>query len=362
MKKVLTIGGATQDIYLHYQGADCLSITQKACTQNYMLFESGEKIEVEKILYHTGGGSTNSAVSFKRLGFDTTCFCKIGNDLAGKAILQELEKENINTTYITRSKQYQSGTSFIIHSLKKERTIFAYRGANGFLREEHIPFDLIKKMDQVYITSLSHNSAQLLPKIATFAHQHNVPIAINPGISQLAKGQTKLKDALQYIDILIMNSSEAKEFMMTLIELDECFKKTLQSSNQKPCSVEQDETAPYLLDSPIVYEDFYFSTRKFFSEVLNMGPKIIVITNGKNGVYAATKEEILFQPSIKTEVADTLGAGDSFGSCFVGSLLHGYTLKQALLNGVTNSASVISKMGAKPGLLTHKQLKESLKL
>ncbi|NBT60148.1 carbohydrate kinase family protein, partial [bacterium] len=71
--KVLTVGGATQDILLQYAGADVMTIAKRQWTQTYMLFESGEKIEIERTTYLTGGGATNAAVSFKRQGFDTAC-------------------------------------------------------------------------------------------------------------------------------------------------------------------------------------------------------------------------------------------------------------------------------------------------
>ena len=360
MKKVLTIGGATQDIYLHYEGADIMSITQKNCSKNYMLFESGEKIEVENILYHTGGGSTNSAVSFKRLGFDVSCFCKIGNDNAGKAVLQDLKKEKVDTKHIVTTKKHASGTSFIINSLRRERTIFAYRGSNGFLQEKEIPFDQIKKSDQIYITSLSYNSSKLLPKIVKFAHKNKISVATNPGISQLLKGTKTLRDSLQYIDTFILNSSESEQFMVALVQEDQSYKKAFKSSGKK-IRVKKEEIKPQLLTSPFAYENFYFSIRKFFKEILKMGPKIVVITDGPNGVYVATKKEILFHPAIETKIEDTLGAGDSFGSCFVASLLHGATVENALKSGIINSSSVIGKMGAKPGLLPYNKLKNILK-
>lgn len=360
MKKVLTIGGATQDIFLRHQGADCMTIVQKDCTKSYMLFESGEKIEVENVLYFTGGGSTNSAVSFKRLGFDTTCFCKIGTDQAGKAIWSDLKKESINVSHIALFKKHSTGTSFIINSLKNERTIFAYRGANGFLEKNEIPFDQIKKNDQLYITSLSYNSAQLLPEIVEFASKNKVPVAINPGISQLAKGTKKLLGSLKFIDILILNSFEAEQFMIALVKENRNYGKAFQGEcEQKFCKSEKRE--PRLLDSPFIYENFFFSVRNFFKETLKMGPKIVVITDGASGVYAATKKEILFHPSLKTEVVNTVGAGDAFGSCFVASLLHGYSIEQALKYGNINSASVLSSIGAKTGLLTLEQITERAK-
>ena len=362
MKKVLTIGGATQDIYLHYEGADFMTITKKDSTQNFMLFESGEKIEVDNILYHTGGGSTNSAVSFKRMGFDTTCFCKIGNDIAGKEIIKDLKKEGINYSNIITSKKYSSGTSFIINSLRRERTIFAYRGANGYLLEKEIPFDQIKKSNQLYLTSLSYNSAKLLPKIVEFAKKHKVPVAINPGISQLAKGTKTLLKSLKNIDIFILNSSEAKQFMITLVEEHKEYKKAFeQILKQSKSKMQSFDGKASLLKTPLIYQNLFFSTQKFFKEVLKMGPKIVVMTNGAEGVYVGTKNEILFHPSIKTNVTDTLGAGDSFGSCFVASLLHGYSIQDSLRNGIINSSSVIGKMGAKPGLLKHNELKTKIK-
>jgi sugar/nucleoside kinase (ribokinase family) len=360
MKKVLTIGGATQDIYLRHHGADCMTIVQKTCTKNYMLFESGEKIEVEDVFYFTGGGSTNSAVSFKKLGFEATCFCKIGTDQAGKAIWKNLKDEGVSTSQIALSKKHSTGTSFIINSLRNERTVFAFRGANGFVEESEIPFEQISKHDQLYITSLSYNSAQLLPKIVEFAFKNKVHVAVNPGVSQLAKGTGMLQGSLKFIDVLIMNSFEAEQFMIALVKKDKNYTQAFQTScEQKICR--DDQPRPLLLESPFVYENFYFSVRKFFKEILKMGPKIVVITNGANGVYVANKDEIIFHPSIKTKIADTVGAGDAFGSCFVASLLNNLTIEQALQNGIINSASVIEKVGAKPGLLPFEEIQKRAK-
>jgi ribokinase len=359
MKKVLTIGGATLDIYLDQEGADCMSITQKDSESKYMLFKSGEKIEIKNILYFTGGGATNSATTFKRQGFDASCFCKIGQDKASESIIKELEAEKINHSNIIQTNKHNSGTSFIINSLKRERTIFAYRGSNGFLKENELPLEQIKKSDQLYITSLSHDSAKLLPTIVKTAKANNIPVAINPGKSQLETGTQILKHCLKDINILIMNSDEAKSFMIALTESDKNYKDILKSSKNHT-NINENNGEPKLLQSPFLYKDYYFSIWKFFKEVLNMGPQIVVITDGENGVYVANKNEILFHPSIKTTVVDTLGAGDAFGSCFVASLLNKEKIENALRNGITNASSVISKMGAKPGILKNEELSKKI--
>ena len=336
-KKIVTVGGATQDIYLRYQGADSMKITGAHGEQSYMIFESGAKVEVENIEYHTGGGATNSAVSFKRLGFDVSSICMIGDDEAGKAILRDLESEKIDTSSVVKTNKHPSGKSFIVNSPEGERTIFAHRGANRFLCDKDISLDIIDKSDQVYITSLSHESACLLGAVCKHAKKKNVPVAVNPGISQLSAGASDLRKCLEYIDILILNSSEAKTFMGSLVE-----------SDQRSAG-------------GIIPPFLYFALPNFFKEVFKMGPRIVVVTDGSRGVYVATKEGEHFRSSLSVDVVDTLGAGDAFGSCFVGSILHGATVKGALLNGIINSASVIGHVGAKPGLLSYQEIEARTK-
>lgn len=361
--KVLSIGGATLDLFLNYSGANFMSITKKNMETHYLLFQSGEKIEVDKIIHLTGGGATNSATSFKRLGFQASCFCAIGSDEEGVKLKSELKKEGIDHTYVTQSTTHQTGVSFIINSLQGDHTIFAYRGANNFLELNKIPIEEIKRSNQLYITSLSNQSAQLLPHLVTHAHENKIPVAVNPGISQLTpQGAIILKQSLLYIDTLILNYREAKTFMMTLVESDHSYKTALACTPElTSCTPHISDEQPYLIESLIPHEDLYFSIKNFFKEVLKMGPKIVIITNGCNGVYMATNEEIFFHPSMKVKVENTVGAGDAFGSCFVGSLLLGHSLQDALRNGIVNSASVLSYLGAKQGLLTHEQLNEKVK-
>ncbi len=361
VKKVLCIGGATQDIFLNYQGADTMTISKKNMVQSYMLFESGEKLEIDNLLYLTGGGATNSAVSFSRLGLHASCFATVGNDAAGVMIIEALKQENIDVSTIYRTNNQQTGVSCIVNTLRNDRTIFAFRGANAYLDQEKIPYDTISSSDQLYITSLSGKSAALLPQLVSCAKEQQVPVAINPGTSQLSQNTASLKQSLKDIDTLIMNSSEARIFMVALTTVDEMYKTSLKStSTLNPCALNQADHRPYLMEFPLLCENSTFSMCKFFEAVLDMGPKIVVVTNGANGVYVATKECIYFHPSIKSKLINTVGAGDAFGSCFVASLVSGFKIQDALRNGIINSASVLEHIGAKEGLLNFDQIKEKL--
>ncbi len=353
---ILTIGGATQDIYLDYAGADYMIINKKTASQTFMLFETGEKIGIDQLLYLTGGGATNSAASFKLRGFDVSCFCQVGTDSAGRMIIDDLAQRGIDTSLIQQTSEQPTGSSFIIKSLQNERTIFVHRGANAFLKHNNIPFDAIKQCDQLYITSLSKDSATLLPEIVRFAHTNKKPVAINPGGSQLSQGIQTLRESLPFVETLILNANEARKFMLSLVQADETYKKILETHAPIICSTTTCNEEPYLLTNPVVYDGTCFSAKKFFKEILSMGPRIVVITNGANGVYVATQNDVYFHPSIPIKVVDPVGAGDAFGSCFVASLKKGFAPYDALRHGVLNSASVLTKIGAKNDILNDKEL------
>ncbi len=356
--KIITVGGATQDIFFSYEGADIMTIDKKGALQSFMLFESGEKVEIDSIQYYTGGGATNTAASFKRLGLEAGCFCSIGNDAAGQAITTALTNEGVDIGLVTTNPHHSTGISAIINTIRGDRTIFAYRGANAHLIPNPKLFDELKTTQLLYITSLSKQSATMLPELVLVARKNKVSVAINPGTSQLAHDTQNLKKSLTHIDTLILNSSEARTFMTALVQTDEEYKSSLKSSTEKhPCSLNEPNRDPYLMQYPLCNKSYYFSMPKFFKEVLKMGPSIVVVTNGANGVYVATPSAVYFHPSIKVNVMSAVGAGDAFGSCFTASLQLGYSIPDALRNGVVNSASVLEHIGAKEGLLTHENLK-----
>jgi len=356
MKKVLTIGGATQDIFITYTDPHMLRLYSKKTKREYLILEEGSKIEINNLSYYTGGGATNSAVSFSRLGFDVSTIFKTGNDPQADQVLQKLNYEKVDTTYTKKHDTLHTGTSIIIPSLGQDRTVLAYRGSNIGLELDDINEDIIKSCDQLYITSLSGKSSKILPHITKLAKKHNTPVAINPGTSQLAAGAKQLRQSLKNIDIFILNSSEANTFMKTLLEIDTKLKKQLKTADTPVL-----KNAPELLKSPITYQDISFSLHNYFHLVLQRGPKIVVVTNGKEGVYVATNNTIYFHPSIKTKEVSTLGAGDSFGSCFVASFLMGKNIKESIINGIINSSSVISYLDAKTGLLTRQELEKRSK-
>lgn len=344
---IVTIGGSTQDMCVYYQDQkiECIDTTEGR--QRFLLMPEGAKIELENVVYFPGGGANNTAVAYARQGFSTTIISCIGVDCQGTFVYDNLVKEGVNTAHLVRTRDAQTGFSIVIKLTTGDRTVLTHRGANLFLSSQQLNPTMLFGTDQLYITSLTGTTAALLPALALQARHQGVPVAVNPGTSQLCVGAHYLQEALGSIDILILNSDESLLFMRSVNQEQTChtFKKPAQQYAYLP-----------LLLRP----ESCLDVRFFCSYIHTKGPKIVVVTNGAEGVYVATESCFYFYPSRPCKVVSTLGAGDAFGSGFIGHFLRSKSVEKAILYGMANSHSVIAHYGAQTGLLSEHALHEAV--
>ena len=345
--KVITIGGATKDLFLHYKYPDPLLFCSGQ--DNFIRFDAGKKIELESVQDYLGGGGTNTAVSFTRLGLETNIICKVGIDAAGIAIVDQLKKEQVNTDLVTIDKECSTAESFILPACEGNSALLVYRGANTHLATQDIPLNQLDGYSCLYMSSLNGPAAQLVKPISEAAKKQNLFVAINPGMSQLCEHADTLEQSLANIDVLILNNCEAREFMLTLVKNND-----ISSVKEEPIKT---DTSPQLLQAWIEEGEHCFNLMHYFKEILKRGPSTVVVTNDAEGVYVAHGGQVFFHPSIKTEIVSTVGAGDAFGSCFVASLMNKQPIEQAIGQGVLNSASVLKHESTQEGLLTAQELK-----
>lgn len=78
--------------------------------------------------------------------------------------------------------------------------------------------------------------------------------------------------------------------------------------------------------------------------------KMLILTCGINGSYVFTPGEVSFRPTPRVEVADTVGAGDSFTAAFIAAILKGKSIPEAHALAVETSAFVCTQQGAMPTL------------
>lgn len=326
MKKfdVITIGGATRDIFFKTDG-DWIVKTPDPTKERLMCFEYGAKIIPKEVHFSFGGGALNSSVSIARLGLKVSTIINVGMGESKKSILKHLESEKIDSSLISFSEKYYRGLSVFIIDKGHDHTAFLYRGANNELSIKK--WDFLKNTKWLYVSSLTGKSDLILSKLTQELKKHKNHLAWNPGGTQLKGGFLKLKKLLSLSHVLILNKDEASELVLSKEKKFDCQ-----------------------------------NTASLIYEIKKWGPKIVVVTDGSNGAYAFDGKEIYEAQAVKTKVVDTTGAGDSFGSSFVAGLEIFGSMKKALALASLNASSVVSHIGAQNGLLSLNKIKNLKKV
>lgn len=346
---IMTIGGSMQDLCVYYPEQRIESCSTAHGNRRFLLMEEGSKIELSGVSYFPGGGANNTAVAYARQGFTTSIVSCIGADCQGLLLQDNLISEGVNTSFLVQCSQSFTGFSLVIRLTTGDRIVLVNRGANVSLSSKHVTSQMLTNVDQLYITSLVGCTADLLPIFAAQAFQKNIPVAVNPGTSQLKAGADALCKALPFMQILILNAEEA-HLLFCALSSEQAGKTS--AKKDKQCVV----NTPLLLQA-----NSFLDLRLFCSLVQQKGPKIVVVTNGKEGVYVATPFCFYFYPSKPCSVVSTLGAGDAFGSGFVGQYVRTGSVESAILYGMANSHSVIGHEGAQQGLLSAQALERAVK-
>ena len=307
MFDVVTIGAATIDIFVKSEAL-------KIINSDTLSLASSSKNEISQSLIASGGGATNAAVSFSRLGLKVGCCALIGNDPLSQYIVSDLVKNKVTSSFITRETNL-SDFSVILVAPDGSRSILANRGSTS-LQEKNLHWQKITKVKWFYLSSLEGNF-DLLEKIIGFAVDHEINISLNPGNRELSNLK-RLSPLLKYVNFLLLNKSESELITNTLS-----------------------------------------TDASYWQKLKNLSPHYIAVTKGREGAHILSPLGDFYSPIRNIKPVDETGAGDAFGSTFVAALIHQQTPSEALAWAITNSASVVSYLGAKPGLLTLKQIKAS---
>lgn len=316
MFDVITVGGASRDMFfLTHEGH---VISNLAKHQKMMAFDYGAKIIPEECEFTYGGGALNSAVSFAKLGLKTASIMNIGSEGTGSLVVKDLQSVGVNTDFITRDHENHTAMSIIVSIPTEDHTMFLYRGSNNHLKV-HDWRPLHTKW--FYLSSLTGESADLIPELFSFARAHHIRVAWNPGSEQLAGGYDDLSSYLEETDVLIVNREEAEKLVRTK------------------------KATAKLTDEKILLK-----------ELAEMVRGVVVITDSEDGSYVLAGDEDYYEPAHSTQCLETTGAGDAYGSTFVSAHILGYGIKYAMKLAAENSANVVRYIGAQKGLMTFPEL------
>ena len=264
-----------------------------------------------------GGAPANFAYHVSQFGLDTRVVSAVGEDELGAEILKNLREKKLNC--MIETVPYPTGTVQVELDING---VPCYDIREG-VAWDNIPFTpalegLARQTRAVCFGSLAQRSVVSRETINRFLD------AMPDG-----EGQYKI------FDINLRQGFYTKEILCN----------SMRKCNILKINDEELVTVSRMFGYPgIDLQD------KCWILLAKYNLRMLILTCGVNGSYVFTPGEISFVETPKVEVADTVGAGDSFTAAFVASILKGKPVPEAHKIAVATSAFVCTQNGAMPVL------------
>lgn len=315
---MLAIGDIFTDAFIQLR-EDKARIDIEPDGSKRLSMEFGSKPPYEGVdIVQAVGPSPNAAVAFAKLGLRVDLRAFLGDDMPGKDSLTYLQKMGVNTRMLSVQKDIKSNYYYVLR-YGADRTILVKNEAYDYSWKEPE-----EKPDWIYLSLISESAWQLHEDLLVYLEKNpEIKLAFQPGTFHFDWGKEKLAPIYKRSYITMMNREEAALVAGKATE----------------------------------------SVRELASSLHELGPEVVIITDGPNGSYASFDGKIIKMPNFP-DIApplDRTGAGDAFASTIVAGLALGEPIETALRWAPVNSMSVVQKIGAQAGLLTRAEIEEYLK-
>lgn len=155
MYDVTTIGGAIRDFTFYIQKGEVVD--------GHFRFPVDSKTLVKEAYFTNGGGAQNVAIGLARFGLKVAAISRVGKDLSGQIIINNLKKDKVNTKQIQIDPSVHTGVSVIVQKRGRGKMLFTFRGAS-----DNLTLDARYPMPDTrwfYIASLTGGWEKILHKI-----------------------------------------------------------------------------------------------------------------------------------------------------------------------------------------------------
>jgi fructokinase len=277
------------------------------------LLGSEEKINATRMEIHAGGVTANMLTQVARLGTSTGWLGLIGDDENGRIIQKAFTEDGMDLSGVEVVRGERSALTWIPVNPGGERCIYMFPNVTGKLSVLHVKnrFASHIKGAKHFHTEASQLPIVPLKEAMKIAKDAGVRIFFDMDVTprffaQMNLGkQEELCDALKLVDVL------------------------------KPCKAAAREMTGVT--------DY----NRMADQLLNLGPKLVAITEGEDGCLIATKEKRVQVPAFRVNVVDTTGAGDAFMGGLSYGLLQGWDLERVGIFANACAALCCTKVGAR---------------
>lgn len=312
---------ATQAVLLGDAGVDMLIRLPDRTAGRLDLTDSTPQL-------HGGGSAANVAVALARLGVPVTMVGAVGDDGYGRWVRDDLAREGVDTRGLCLL--YEAFTPMVIALIEPngERLVVIWPpqgGAHFQLEPDHIDAELMVGASWLHTTGICLRASP-----AREAILHTMELAREAGLTVSLDLNLRLE--LWNLD------GETRRTFERAVELSDVIFGNAQEEIAPMAGVNSVEAA---------------------ARSLCDGKRIVVARQGAEGTLATTPAETFHVPAFRTQVVDTLGAGDAFNGGFIAARLAKRDVRESVRWGNAVAALKIGRAGAR-GLPSREELVQIL--
>lgn len=264
-----------------------------------------------------GGAPANFAYHVSQFGLTSCVVSAVGPDALGKEIQENLTSKGLN--HLIAEVPYPTGTV---------QVEIDQAGVPQYEIKENVAWDNIPYTSQ--LESLAKRT-----QAVCFGSLAQRNVVSRETINRFLDAMPQTEDSLVVFDVNLRQGFYNKEILCN----------SMKRCNILKINGEELVTVSRMFGYPgIDLQD------KCWILLGKYNLKMLILTCGINGSYVFTPGNVSFQPTPKVDVADTVGAGDSFTAAFIASVLKGKSVAEAHSIAVRTSAFVCTKDGAMPVL------------
>ncbi|MEP0368184.1 MAG: carbohydrate kinase family protein [Cyclobacteriaceae bacterium] len=251
--------------------------------------EVGKEILAKNFTVTLGSSSAIFASNLSTLGAKTAFLGKVGDDQFADLIHSSLNRKKVDTGYVFRSAELKTGSTIVLN-YGMDRANVTYPGAMESLTERDVRDDILTSAGHMHVSSvfLQPGIKQNLIRLFQRAKSFGLTTSLDPQWDPFEKWDIDLEGLLPYVDVFLPNRKE----LMCL-------------TNTK------------------TVDDGINAIREFAN--------VLAVKDGENGAILCHNGVITkIEAFLNEDVADCIGAGDSFDAGFISQFIKGVPLKECL--------------------------------
>jgi len=276
--------------------------------------EPGELVVTEDFVVETGGCAANAGIALARLGVRPTVVARVGDDLFGDFVEQELSAAAVDVSGIARTPGLGTSKTVIVPVSGDDRRYVHTFGANAALCAADIEPAIATPPDVLYVGGFLVLPALRQDELAgqlRGARRSGTRVVLDVvAPAGRALSSDDVAGLLPDVDYFVPNDDEAAAL----------------TGERDP--------------------------RRQVERLRELGAGTVIVTMGDRGVIAGSADGMIELPAPRVEVVEPSGAGDAFAAGLVYGLLEDWALPRSLEFASMMGASACTRLGCTAGLPT----------